>query len=135
MRVPDEEELFRFIPARDFEVRPDGSPKLRSSLFSQSTYPISVNLGSIWDRARNLEVAPDGYGLCSLTAGELRGTWAPESGKIPIEVVPEPLDRDPLLGIPNPSHASVNRLLTKSESRQAAAAASRNVARWPRLTA
>jgi hypothetical protein len=133
--VPDDEDLFRFIQPRDSEVRPDGSPKLRSSLFHQRAVTVSVNLGSIWDLETQLRVAPPHCGLCSLTTGELRGVHNPDSGKPPIDVIPDPLDMDPLLGIPNPSHANVSRILTDSESKKAASLASQSIHRWPATAA
>jgi hypothetical protein len=128
--IPDDEDLFRFIRLRDYERRADGTPKIRSSLFPQST-PVSVNLGSIWDEARNLQAAPGGCGLCCLTAGQLRGVRNPEKERI--EIIPSPVDLDPFLGIPNPSHAELNRRLSDSESRKAAEIAARRICREPRI--
>jgi hypothetical protein len=130
MPVPDDEDLFRFVLSRDFERRADGTPKLRSSLFSQST-PVSVNRGSIWDEAQNLRVAPDGCGLCCLSAGQLRGVR--REGNAALDVIPSPTDHDPFLGIPNPSHAELSRCLTHGESREAARIAVQRICREPRL--
>jgi hypothetical protein len=128
--VSDEEDLLRFIHHRDYDVKPDGSTKIRSSLFSTS-HPVSVNRSSIWPLEQNLKVAPNGWGLCSLTAGKLRNVANPE--RPPIDIVPDPLDHDPLLGILNPSHANVSRRLTDSESRKAAQAAMRSIYLEPQL--
>lgn len=91
MGIPDAEDLFRYIRPQDCDWREDGTARLRQTLFSQST-PVSMNRGSVWDEAQNLQVAPVGIGLCAVTAGAIRGVWnrlaRPESG---LDVLPCPL--------------------------------------------
>lgn len=124
MPVPDDEDLFRFIASRDYDQRPDGTGKLRSTFYSQST-PVSMNLGSIWDLAQHRRVCPKGYGLCSVQARGLRGVWNQDAKppKDAVEIIPKPVDPDPLLNIANPAHSELNRRLSDSESRKAVALA------------
>ena len=109
---PDER-LFRFISARDYDSPPGVPARVRSSLFYTSAHTVSVNRESVWPLELNLAVAPPGWGLCSLTAQRLEiATPGPPA----LTLVPDPLDRDPLLGISNPSHVSFSRLLTRGEA-------------------
>ena len=129
MRVPDDERLFRFVEFDDYEEKPGIGGRIRSSLFFTRRHEVSVNLGSIWPLAQNLAVCPTGYGLCSLTAGEARSKIRPERG--PFDIIPQPVDPDPLLGIHNPSHANFSRLLHRKEAQGMAEAASLNIHRVP----
>ena len=122
MPVPDPETLFRFIGWDDYEES-DGTPRVRSSLFNLS-FEVSFNLGSIWPLEHHRNITPIGWGLCSLTHEEWR-----RAGKdgLDLFVESDPLDHDPFLKTPNPSHASANRKCVGKEGRRAAKVASQNV--------
>ena len=129
MPVAAHEDLFRFVHPRDYD---EDRGRLNSSLFYTRGYMVSVNLGSIWDLAKHLDLlqnlVPD-YGLCSLTAGQVYEL--PIAERPAVDILPDPLDCDPLLGIPNPAHHSLSRELNGGEARRAAKAASENMHHRP----
>lgn len=142
MPIPDDEDLFRFIdPVRDYHWL-DGADRLRSSIFRKS-YPISFNRGTVWSCDYHLKLldshpklSSEGWGLFSMTAGEIRCLKGRE--RDPLDVVPDPIlspDVDHLLQIENPSHASLTRSLVGSETRNAERIASQNIVLKPRRLA
>ena len=133
--IPDHEILFHFFGhPDDYAVDAQGKMRLRSHKF-RTSHELSFNRASIWPLAEMLRLTPRQFGICSLTAAQLRGAYDPAATpkKQPLDVVPAPLDYDPLLRIPNPSHANVNRPLTKAEAGRVADATSQNIHRTPAL--
>src|SRR5262245_55907172 len=115
--IPDEENMFRFIKYGDYD---EGEKRIRSSLFfTRGDNYISMNRESIWPLAKHKEIVPERMGICSLQAGEFR-----EEGNA--DLIHAPLDLDPLLNIPNPSHANASRCLSRKEAQNVAKVASRN---------
>ena len=118
--ILNEEVLFHFFfGPDDFEAHPDGSVRIRSGKFRTRRHTLD----------RHFKLAgPRGFRICSITAGELRDTSG--DGALRIDIVSDPIDPpevDPLLGIPNPSHANVNRVLTNGEAKRVARIASGRV--------
>ncbi len=140
MSIPDSEDLFHFFfRPDDYDSSPAVGLRIRSNKFRTRGHTLSFNRASIWPLERHFEVARTTWGICSVNAGELRGVYLPEHDnppespkhRGPIDIDPDPYDEDPLLGIPNPSHASVNRLLNAREAERLAAHASTHIHRPP----
>jgi hypothetical protein len=138
--IPGDETLFHFINHPEDYLEIDGVGRLRSNIFHKS-YPLSFNRASVWSLEHHLLIAQTHWGLCSLAAADIRNAYRPETDtderkkRGALDVTPDPLDMDPLLQIANPSHASVNRPMSKGESGTITRIASQNVHRPPRRTA
>ena len=130
MNRANEDELFRFFRYEDFD---EVSRSLSTSLFRTRAITVSVNRGSIWPVDQNLRVCPPHLGLCSLLPGDVERVLDKmrELGANPtsLDILAAPLDMDPLLKIPNPSHANFSRRLTQGEASKTAERASKNIHR------
>ena len=136
-RIPDEERLYRFCKPDEIIRLPDGTWRVSSGCFRTTGYTVSVNRESVWGLATHIGLTPIGWGLCSLTAGQLRERGLPHcivQQGLDLDVEPAPIDDDPLLGGPNAAHASFTRELVTNEPKRAAKLASRSMHLIPTST-